>query len=255
MRVLWLFIILLKSICLPHAYAEILIVGDQYSPYIIKNNNSIKGIFPDIVKAAFLESGIKVDFALMPWVRCEKTIEQGRAFAAMPYLYTSKRAERFDFSDPIVSFYPKFFYLKERFPEGIQFNALDDLKPFLIGGVRGYWYEDTFKEKGLRVDYAYHDKTNMEKLMKKRIELTLVDESVGWHLINQLFPFQKQMDTFATINKEFNSGALHLMISKTYPDSTALKEDFNRGLRLLRERGAYHKIIKQYRLSEKYPLP
>ena len=243
-----------KMFYINFAVAEVLIVGGEYNPYIINNSGRVEGVFPEIVRAVFQEFDIDVKFSLMPWKRCEKFIREGRAFAAIPYLHTESRAELFDFSDPVISFYPKFFYKKQAFPNGFEWNSLTDFKPYIIGGVTGYWYEGTFQEKELDVQYVANDKINIKKLMQNRIDFTLIDESVGWYLVNELFPFQDQMDAFAVTKKAESSDAFHLMISRTYQNSKELKQAFNKGLKVIQNNATYHEIIQRYKMSQDYML-
>jgi len=235
--------------------AEVLIVGDEYSPYIINRNGNVEGVIPEIVRAAFQEFNIEVNFSLMPWKRGEKVIREGEAFAAIPYLYTKERADEFDFSDPIIYFYPKFFYKRDAFPNGFEWDTLKDFKPYIIGGVAGYWYENAFQKKELNVKYVTNDRINIKKLMQNRIDFTLIDESVGWYLINELFPLQNQMDAFSATKKAESSDPFHLMISRKYPNAKELQSAFNKGLKAIKSNETYHKIIQRYRLSKDYTLP
>lgn len=255
MKFILLLVLALTLLPARSSVAQVLIVGGEYPPHVIQGRGTVEGIIPEIIRASFKASNIDVKISLLPWKRCEDHIKKGKAFAALPYLRTPKRAESYDFSAPILSFYPKFFYRKEAFPNGFKWKTLSDFKSYLIGGVSGYWYEEYFQEIGLAVEYGANDRVNINKLINDRVNFTLIDETVGWHLINELFPFQDQMDAFAVSEKPESVDALRLMISRTYPNTQELKQAFNQGLQTIRENHIYDQIIKQHQVSEHYSLP
>lgn len=230
--------------------ANIIFTTNAYPPYVINQHGRASGIFPKIIRAIFQGTQDHIEINFRPWPRAERLVRQGRAYATFPYVSTPSRASSFDFSQPVIRFFPRFFYLKSSFPEGFHWNSLSDFRPYRVGGVLGYWYQSLFKAAGVRVDYVRTDRMNMEKLFRHRIDFTLVDTLVGWTLIRQLYPHRLQ--DFAVTAKAQSSGSLRLMVSRNYPDAKRLTARFNAGLARIRRNGVYQKIFEQYHVPNAY---
>jgi polar amino acid transport system substrate-binding protein len=237
----------------PPAMAQVLFVTSEYEPYVINQDGVAKGIFPDIVKAIFSELNIEVNFKFQPWKRGENTMKMGKAYATFPYLINEQRAEVFDFSDSVIYFFPKFFYKKERFPNGFEWSSLKDFQRYNIGGVIGYWYEKSFQKADLKVQYVTTDMQNIHKLMMDRIDFTLIDELVGWILINKAYP--EHVAAFTVARKPESCDAFHLMVSRKYSNAKELTKKFNKGLKVIKDNGTYQKILRNYRVPIEYETP
>jgi polar amino acid transport system substrate-binding protein len=226
----------------------VVFVTDEYAPYVSKTKQK-SGIFPEVVKKIFKEKHIKVQIKFQPWRRCEANLSEGNAFAAFPYLKTKEREAKHNFSDPVIYFYPKFFYLKNRFKKPFEWNNLSDFKHYSIGGVLGYWYEERFKKAKLNVDYEGNDSKNIKKLVKKMIDFTIIDELVGWNLIERM-KFDKSL--FAVSKKPTDEDTFHLMVSRKYKNSEKYLKIFNQGFKKMKQSNEYHKIFKKYSIPDEY---
>lgn len=245
-KVILLIFVFLNFLHTSNAREPVIFVTSAYEPYVIDEGKVIKGIFPDIINAVFHELDIKIEFIFMPWKRGEITVKKGKAFATFPYLITEQRSKYFYFSDPIINFTPKFLYKKKKFPNGFEWEKLYDFQQYIIGGVRGYWYQRSFKEADLNVNYVTADIQNINMLMKERIDFTLLPELVGRILIQKTYP--NQVSAFSFARKPERTDSFHLMVSKEYPYAKELIEKFNKGLRVIKGNGAYHDIFQQYKV-------
>lgn len=252
-RVIFTLLVLSYLCSIARAQEPLVFVTSDYPPYVIEDSGLAKGIVPDLIRAIFKDTGIEVEFSFQPWNRGQKSVTQGAAFAGFPYVITEQRAEIFDFSDPFVAFIPKFFYKKTQFPLGFSWQKLQDFHGYRMGGVRGFWYEPAFNALGLKVNYVSTDLQNMNMLLKERIDFTLIDELVGWHLIKTHFP--EQMLAFAVADKPESSTTLHLMVSRNYPNAKALTQVFNQGLKRVKENGHYQEILHNYAAPKEYASP
>jgi polar amino acid transport system substrate-binding protein len=244
--------ILLLLNCLPAAQAlePLVFVTSDYPPYVIEDEGIARGIVPDIIRAGLKDTDIEAVFKFQPWNRGQTTVKNGDAYACFPYLITEQRSEFFDFSAPLIGFFPKFFHSKAKFPQGFSWKELNDFLGYKMGGVRGFWYEPAFEKEGLKVNYVSTDLQNMHMLIKGRIDFTLIDELVGWYLIKNHYP--TQLSAFAVADKPESSEALHLMISKDYPNAKALTQVFNEGLRKIKDNGTYQDILERYEIPLVY---
>ncbi|MHC4887740.1 MAG: substrate-binding periplasmic protein [Planctomycetota bacterium] len=226
-----------------HAGEKVVIVSGDYVPYT-SSEKSGSGAAIDIVRKSLALVEIEVNFKFYPWKRCETHVKHGTAFAAVPYFKTKERHETFNFSNPIIRSFNRFFYRKAQFPNGFQWKTLKDFKGYRMGGILGYWYLPAFKRAGLDVVLVRDDVQNLTKLSKGRIDFTVIDEITGKLLIEKHLP--KEADSIAVLEKPESFDTFHLLTSRSYPDSGKLQQAFNRGLKMLIKSGDYHRILKAY---------
>jgi polar amino acid transport system substrate-binding protein len=233
LKLLWF----LSLVCYQsYSYAEgkkITLVTAEWEPYISETKPG-HGKFSEIVTAVFKEMGIQTEFVFAPWKRAETIVKNGGAFAAIPYSYTEERHKNFDYSVPIMNSPNVFFYKKKAYPNGISYTRLEDLARYRISGVTGYWYEDLFKQAKLPVEYVTTDEQSITKLYFNRVDLVACDSLVGWSLIKKLYP--REFSEFAELAKPFSITQLHLLVSRTYPNSVALTQQFNVTFKRLRDK-------------------
>jgi len=130
----------------------------------------------------------------------------------------------------------------------IKNTSYEDLKSYKLGGTLGYWYVKGFEKAGLKPDYANDDTTSMKKLQAGRVDLVATDELVGWSIIKKEFP--SEVANFGVVKKPLNADSLMLMVSRTYPDSAAIKGKVNAALKKIKEKGIYSAIHKKYGMNE-----
>jgi len=219
------------------------IMTGEYQPYTSTHAGGAR-IMQDLVTRAFAQENITVSYQYAPWKRCEAEVETGRAFAAIPYFKTEERSQRFEFSDPVIYSINRFFYNRERFPSGFEWQHLEEFRPYTFGGVQGYWYIRTLEAAGISVDPIQSDIQNMRKLVHQRIDFTIIDELTGKHLL-QLFP-TSEADKISMLEKPESIQPFHLLISRQYPNAEQLTHRFNRGLEKLKQSGEYRRTFEQY---------
>ncbi len=194
------------------------------------------GEFAERVTIVMKEMGMEPDYVFYPWRRCFDSVAKGRVWAAFPYSYTEERAKQVWYSDMLACSRTVFFYYDSGGPPvRYRFERLEDLKPYRIGGVTGYFYEEAFKAAGLQVDYANKEINSIEKLMVGRIDLVPVNERVGWDLIKTRFP--DSFRNFHILEKPLSVKPLRLIVSRDYPGSKKLFDRFNQALQRCIEKG------------------
>jgi polar amino acid transport system substrate-binding protein len=189
------------------------------------------GDFTRSVTLVFREMGLEPEYVFYPWRRCYDSVIKGKVWAAFPYSYTERRAEEVWFTNPLSYSKTLFFYYSrgDSSKKDYAFRSLEDLKSYRIGGVTGYFYEDSFEKAGLNVDYVNKEISGLEKLMKGRIDLMPMNDLVGWRFIRAHFP--DDADHFKTLPKPLSIDPLHLIVSRAYPQSKELLHRFNSALK------------------------
>jgi polar amino acid transport system substrate-binding protein len=216
----------------------------EWKPY---TSAEIKGygFFSEIVTAAFREAGLEITYGFYPWKRCEVYVKTGKSFAAFPYSITDERKSFAYFSDPVSETTTVFFYNNKKHVEPIEFDKLNELKPYSIVGVLGYFYTDTFKRERLNVKYVPTETKALELIFQQRYDLLPLSDFVGWSLIKRIYP--SGFHTFSTCKKALSKDTLHLMVSRRYPNSRALIDRFNAALARIKRKGIYQKIISVHK--------
>ncbi|MCG8617533.1 MAG: transporter substrate-binding domain-containing protein [Desulfobacterales bacterium] len=231
---------------IPSAAQTLTLTTGEWAPYTSSSMEG-KGVFTEIVSAVFNEMGKTPDVKFYPWKRCESMVGNRKALAAFPYIITEERQAKFAFSDTVLASREMFFYFGDRM-DGVQWQALEDLKPYKIGGTIGYHYEETFKAAGLEMDYNPKEAASIKKLRVGRVDLFPVDELVGRQLIKSIFP--GEANNFKTLAKPNTETDLRLMVNKNDAGAMATLEEFNKALAAIKANGAYQAILKKYGLTQ-----
>jgi polar amino acid transport system substrate-binding protein len=211
------------------------IATGEWKPFTSADMES-HGKFTKQVTIVLKAMGMEPHYLFYPWGRCYDAVVKGRVWAAFPYSYTKKRGEKVWFSDKLSCSKTVFFYYDRGTSAGeYHYNSLKDLKAYKIGGVIGYFYKNTFKKEGIKVDYVNSEKSAIEILKFGRIDLLPINDLVGWNLIHSHFP--EDAHKFKTLPKPLSIKPLRLIVSKDYPGSKKLLKRFNRTLRQCLDKG------------------
>jgi len=220
----------------------------EWAPYVSESLEK-KGFLMEIISEVFKEMHLEADYVFYPWRRCYESVVMGKVWAAFPYSYTKERAEEVLFSDKITFSVTRFFTHKTS--KGYQlaekpgsYNTLSDLKPYRIGGVIGYFYEQDFNRAGLHMDYVSKEIHAIEKLIMGRIDFFPVNELVGWYIIKN--NFSNHAERFSVLEKPYSTNDLNLIVSKKYPDAINLLKRFNAALEIVKDRYIYKSILERY---------
>lgn len=244
-RRLFLFLIVGVIGCSSQGLAEtaLIIATGELPPYVSKNRE--ESIMTEVLHEVAHEMGVKFVLRFMPWKRCESAVENQEAWGAIPYVRTPEREKKFYFSEKLFNRQGKFFFYN---PTGVHkqipYAGLSDLKAYIIGGVRGYYYEQTLLEAGLNVEFVTADEQNFWKLKAGKVDLIIADEVVGAYVISKRFP--QEIRNFFTLSKPLDVIGDYLMTSKLYPDTQNLLTKFNMALNKIKTNGVYRKIIDKY---------
>ena len=260
MFILWRFLCLLAgAICAPlvaNAQQQTLVIATNiYPPYVLEDvkNSFLPVLFDEIGK----KMKVRFEYVIQPWKRCEQSVESLEVWGAIPYARTAEREKKFLFSAPIYISDSKFFAYRDPQKNSDQsppatYDDLRELRKWRIGGIQGYYYEPIFKEAYIDTDYALSEQQNFMRLQLGRIDLFPAAVTVGWSIINDLFP-REIAANFYTLEKPLShDGTVHLMTSKRYPDNDALLQRFNQALLTVRANGTFAQLAEEFGLTMRY---
>ena len=228
---------------------EILIATGEYPPYVSEHLENY-GPLAQIVREVFSEMGYTVRFCFYPWIRGEERVRAGLAFGTFPYRSTPERRGNFNFSEPMYTVRARLFYYVPNHPEGVVINSIDDLRNYRIGGMLGSWYNSYFHEAQVAIENVNSMELNFQKLRRGRIDLTIEEENSCWSIIRELYP--EEVDNFRAIDSPIapeDPNNLCLMVSRSYPDSSRILNEFNEILQRMREAGRRREILENHELA------
>jgi polar amino acid transport system substrate-binding protein len=219
---------------------NISIVATEYPPYYGSELQN-KGFITEIVIAAFDRSGYDASVRFLPWQRAFDGTKAGNYPVLYTMWYRKEREQWFEFSDALPPNEMVFF---KRVGDDISFNKFEDLKPYTIGVVRGYANPPGFDEAGLTTEVVTDDTLNLNKLLRGRIDLVLIDKIVGQHILN--INHAQHKHEVEWMKSPVGVETQHLVVSKRAPDSRAILDNFNRGLAAIIADGTVSQIMRKH---------
>lgn len=225
------------------AETPLIIATGELPPYV--STNPRESVMTEVLKEVGHEMGVTFVFRFMPWKRCESAVEKLEAWGAIPYVLTPEREKKYYFSDKLFNRAGKFFYYSQKgTPKQIPFSGLSDLRGYIIGGVIGYYYEQSLLEAKLHVEFVTADEQNFWKLRAGKVDLIIADEVVGNYIIRKRFP--QEVGNYFTLSKPLDVIGDYLITSKKYPNTQKLLIKFNMALEKIKGNGVYQRILDKH---------
>ena len=230
--------------CLATASAtatEIHLISAAYPPYYGPTLTN-QGPITEIVVAAYQKVGYRVHTEYVPWARALNTAKAGKVDGLHGAWYSTERAQAFVYSHQLPG--NEIVLYKRKGSDPQTFTSYNELRSYTIGVVRGYRNPPEFDAAHMQTDVADTDKTNLKKLAAKRIDLVLIDRGTATHILTHELP--KYRDRLEAVEPPVEVLPMYLIISKKTKDYQTKVDDFNKGLKLLKEEGSVEAIMKQH---------
>lgn len=219
--------------------------GDPYPPYGDPKHPD-GGLGMEIIRAAFKTQGHEVAMEYVPWARAESGVKNG-TYDIVPFTWrTEARLKVLLFSTSFAVGNVRFI---KRKGDPFEFNGLESLNGKLVGTVRGYGYGDAFNAASTFTRENGNDlMTNIKKLLRQRIDLTLEDEIVARSIIGAEDPQALEQIEFAKTPLSVNP--LYVTAGLQNPKAQEIIGAFNKGLEIIKANGTYDRIFKKYGLEK-----
>jgi len=210
----------------------------NWAPYYAENLPN-GGAATEIVKASFKRVGYELEVKWVPWTRAIEKAKEGEFDGVLGVWYTEERARSFTYSKPFFKNEIVFFKRKD---ETINYISPSDIMTYRVGVTRNSGPHEWLKEKySKNLDLVGSASLNIKKLMAKRFDL-LVDEKLGiLYILNNEFPEWK--NAIESLDPPLQVNELHIMISQKNIYHQKIINDFNRGLREIRQDGTFENIL------------
>ena len=192
------------------------------------------GATTEVVRTAFAKSGYQIDVTYQPWKRAIETAKRGNdgVIAYFPGYHCNHRPG-FVASEPIGNG-PLGFAQHTDVP--MVWENLDDIgkQKLMVGTVLGYSNTDEFdanvKMGSIRTITANDDVTNLKKLLRKRIDVVVIDKLVLEYLKVTDENLKGNADKLQFNRKPLEDKTLYLCFRDDGQGRT-LKQIFNAGLK------------------------
>jgi len=219
----------------------ITVAGDPYPPYGDPKNPT-GGLAIEIIRAAYKTQGHEITMEFVPWARAEAGVKNG-SYDIVPYTWrTEARVRVLLFSTSYAVGNVRFI---KRKGDAFEFNGLESLKDKRVGTVRGYGYSDAFVNSPLFTREAGNDlMTNVKKLLRERVDLTLEDEIVARSAIGAEDP--QALDRIEFVRTPLAVNPLYVTAGLQNPKAQEIIGAFNKGLETIRANGTLDRILKRY---------
>lgn len=260
LRIAWLALLLCLA---PPAMAATLVTilcDSGYPPYSYAENGEAKGLYSDILRAAFARMpDYRVEIQPVPWRRGLKELENGRAFALYPPYYRPRERPYMDYSRPILAERVTVFVRAEIARSRRIENFPADYAGLRIGINSGFsviqdpLYQRMLERGELTQSLAKDNRANLLKLHVGRIDAYINDRlSILWELKH----LQQQRALPLHAHEQFVEGPTltiehgHLGVTNRNPSAFPYRADFlqqlNAALDHLEADGLIQRLTARY---------
>lgn len=218
--------------------SELTLVSSEGPPHTI-NNELYSGIDLDVTKSVLAELGLAVNLKFVALGRAEKLVKSGR-YDLMAPIFFAKDSDNFYISDPIVTYKPMVFSLKDNNLEPEKISDLANFSVITFQGAPGY-FGPAFEAMSKKARYKEaHDMSVIPELLAMdRYDFAVLDQYIFYYFY-RLNDKQRSIDIFKH----------HYLIepvtaSVAFKDKS-LRDRFNAELKKFKQGKGYTKIVEAY---------
>jgi len=218
---------------------SITILATDYPPFeMAEPVEGLRGFDYEVVIEAFARTGWKVGITFVPWKRAVAEVRAGNAAGVLSCAYRAQREEFAYYSDQLSRTTDGVYFRTGFAVEPISSHA--DLIGKKVGAVTGYSTHAKLTDFGIDPIDIPDDEAGIKMLELGRLDYFLNGRQATDFLIKRL-GLSGQFG-FSTIADK----PLYLCLSKAFPASNLLLEDFNKGLAEVKADGTYAFIHAKY---------
>ncbi|MEE9101631.1 transporter substrate-binding domain-containing protein [Pseudomonas nitroreducens] len=238
--------LLLALLCSAGQAQTLRIATLDWAPYVGPDLPG-HGLAARILDEALALNGDKAELIFLPWQRALNETREGRFDALMPAYLSADRSRDFYTSMPLLDSQLGFFRRRDHALPIVP-GDLDSLRPYRIGVVRGYVNQSAFDAADfLSKEVVSNDWQNLEKLLRGRIDLAVVDRYTGYQLLAQNAPALR--DQLVFVEPPLDIKPLYVLVPRKRADGEELAASLDRSLRTLRRSGRLQQLIAEAHLE------
>ncbi len=223
---------------------DLLIVTENLPPYNYREGTEIKGVAAEVAQALLNELGLQADIHVVSWVRAYLKALKHPNVLIFSIVRTPDRDEHFHWIGKVATAQSFLFKLADR--QDIELMSIDDARPYRIGT----WREDVREQyfvshgfvKGKQLDSSGSPKQNVQKLMRRRLDL-VADSDLSFYYLLKTLNYNPKLFVKA-FKLEAISLPFYIALSKK--TSPKLVVDFKRAMESVKKKGILQAIQKKY---------
>ena len=163
---------------------------DPYPPYTLGESGTPSGgLKVQVLDAVFQEiATAQAQVLLLPWKQCQKQAKLGNVDGILPLFKNDERASYMAFSDSVFDQVSVFWYKRSKYPNGIDWGKFSDLSHLKLGMLIGGFIDQDMKAvftEGKGIHRGKSVENLFQVLLKDRVDLVAVDETVGRYVLHQ----------------------------------------------------------------------
>ena len=230
-----------------------------FPPYSLKTENGYyTGADIEITEAVFKRLGYRIKWIDLPFNRALDGVKKGVYPGIAPCVASETRKAFTHFSSiPTAALDRVFFKRKD---SDLSWRSYEDLRGLTVGAC-DYSYPEHFWKAGEKGMFAievvkntHPDLSNFKKLVKKRIDILIVDRAVGMNIIRENAPQFDMVDVVPEISVDHAPVPFSLGLSKKYwalrgTAGDDLMRAYEKELAAFVKSGKRNAIFAQYSMS------
>jgi len=244
MKYISIFFVIIFSLSVSVYSEEVTLANGDWEPYLSEKLPHY-GYASHLVSEAFNVMGVSVKYEFYPWARAESMVEDGAIDGSVVWSTTTERKKFAYFSEPFIADDEVLFHLSNH---PMEWNTFEDLAGLEIGvplGSKIGAWEEPVESKIVKLVLTPTIETGFLQLLKGRIDGFPLIKSVGYHLIRtKLTQDEKKQITHAS--KIVERSEYRLMLSNKIEKNANLIDQFNQGLKILKENGRLDAMEKNF---------
>ena len=219
-----------------------LTAGFSKPPFVIENNDSYKGIQLDLITAIFAVENQSVNFIHVPLARSFSSVDKWHSDGTITLPSTHKEKNVY-ISEPYISYQNVIITLME---DNLTIEKLDDLsgKHIIAFQTARKFLGDTYSqaiEKAADYQEMADQMKQIELLFLKRTQVLVLDTSILKH-----FLFNNREKKYSKPYKIHRLFAPRIYAAGF--KNKVIRDQFNRGLLVIKANGKYQEILNKYLL-------
>ncbi|WP_293763607.1 ABC transporter substrate-binding protein [uncultured Aquitalea sp.] len=216
--------------------AGLRLLTEDYPPFNMPaGNGKVSGLSTEIVQELLKRAGVSYTIELMPWIRAFNSAVLDANTCVYSTTRTDAREHQLKWIGPLVE---NPWVLYARADNSHNVLALEEVRPYRLGGYSGDAVSQYLIDRGFDVDLASTDQQNVRKLLAGRIDFWATGKYLGAYLVAR--EHASQLKPVLTFNTTF----MYLACNVGMADAQV--HQLNEQLRGMQKDGAMARIVARY---------
>ncbi|MBN1500567.1 MAG: ABC transporter substrate-binding protein [Spirochaetes bacterium] len=237
------FILTFSFISAGFTQSKTIVIGVPESAPYFSEKIPGNGMVCELLTEAFKNQGYEVSFQFLPLARLYRSLKESKV-TCIPYglgsLTPEEKLQVFE-TRPVYFSQYVLFYKKSKFPQGVNFTNLSELRNYVVEVKNGNRpIINLLTSNGLKIDLGYDSENMFLKLKEERADFLAIPDIGGLDYINSL---KLNPDDYGYTRSISSSSRTMMFLKK---DNDQIINDFNSGFSVIIKNDKYRKILEKY---------